>query len=115
MSNLYNLHGVLIEMTSYLHHVTQTKHENKQSMEIKDPCFCQESFIDRSFLVLEIVRGGRTLCSPPPWLHKPKNPMVNRVKWHLFLRDPKEKTCYINRIFYGFGFGWCKQNFIKII
>ena len=66
MSNLHNLHGVVIEMTSYLHHVTQTKHENKQSMEIKDLCFCQESFIDRSCLVLEIVRegGGHFVLSP---------------------------------------------------
>ena len=33
-------------------------------MEAKDTCFYEESFIDRSFLVLEILRGG-TLCSPP--------------------------------------------------
>ena len=36
-------------------------------MEKKDACFCKESFIDGSFLVLEI-------------LHKPRKPMVNRVK-----------------------------------
>ena len=27
-------------------------------METKDTCFCEENFIDRSFLVLEILRGG---------------------------------------------------------
>ena len=26
-------------------------------METKDTCFCEESFIDRSFLVLEILRA----------------------------------------------------------
>ena len=47
MCNLHNLQGVVIEMTSKSHHVTQTKHENRQTM---DACFCEESFIDRSFL-----------------------------------------------------------------
>ena len=54
MSNLHNLQGVVIEMTSYSDHVTQTKHENRETMETKDICFCEESSIDRSFLVLEI-------------------------------------------------------------
>ena len=38
--------------------MTQTKHENRQIMETKDICFCEESFIDRSFLVLTILRWG---------------------------------------------------------
>ena len=33
-------------------------------MEGKDTCFCEESFIDRSFLVLEILRG--VLCTHQP-------------------------------------------------
>ena len=57
-------------MTSYLHHVTQTKHENRQTMGSKDTRYCEERFIDRSFLVLEILSGGT----------KSKKPMVNRVK-----------------------------------
>ena len=45
-------------------------------METKDTCFCEESFIDRSFLVsLEILRRWGALC-----LRKPKQLMVNRVK-----------------------------------
>ena len=43
---------MVIEITSYLHHVTQTKPENRQTMETKDMYFCEESFIDRSFLAL---------------------------------------------------------------
>ena len=61
MSNLHNLQGVVIEMTSYSDQVTQTKHENRETMETKDTCFCEESSIDRSFLVLEILSGGN-LC-----------------------------------------------------
>ena len=66
-------------MTSWSHHVMETKHENKQTMETKDRCFCEESFIDRSFLILEIFLGGGgtgeggagdTLFNPLPlWLH----------------------------------------------
>ena len=48
--------------------MTETKHENKQTVEINNTCFCEESLIDKSFLVLEILR-----------LHNPKKPMVNRV------------------------------------
>ena len=57
-------------MTSYSYHVAQTKQKNKQTMETKDACYCEESFIDRSYLVLEILRGGA----------KSKKPKVNRVK-----------------------------------
>ena len=57
-------------MTSYSHHVTQTKHESRQTTGTKDTCYCEERFIDRSFLVLEILSGGT----------KSKKPMVNRVK-----------------------------------
>ena len=32
--------------------MTQTKHENKQTIEKKDTYFCEESIIDRLFLVL---------------------------------------------------------------
>ena len=62
MSSLHNLQGVIIEieMTSYSHHVTQTKHENRQTMETKGICFLEESFIDRSFIVLEILRLHKT-------------------------------------------------------
>ena len=48
-------------MTSLSHHVSQTKHKNRQTMETKDTCFYEGSFIDRSFLVLEILRGA--LCA----------------------------------------------------
>ena len=66
MSSLHNLQGVVIEMTSESHHMTQIKHENRQAMETKDTCFCEVSFIDRSFLVLEILRGEEgVLCAPP--------------------------------------------------
>ena len=57
-------------MTSYSHQATQTKHENRQTMGTKDTCYCDERFIDRSFLVLEILSGGT----------KSKKPMVNRVQ-----------------------------------
>ena len=73
MSNLHNLQRVVIEMTSYSHHMTQTKHKNRQAMETNDTCFCEESFIDRLFLVWEILRGGAHKVA------KPKKPMVNRV------------------------------------
>ena len=50
-------------------------------MEKKDTCFCEESFIVRSFLAFEILGlGGRQFLSPLPWLHKSKKSMVNRVK-----------------------------------
>ena len=39
-------------------------------MDTKDICFCMESFIDISFLVLEILREGRVMCSPLS-IHKP--------------------------------------------
>ena len=42
--------------------MTQTKHKNSQRVETKDACFCEESFIDRSFLVLGILKGA--LCAP---------------------------------------------------
>ena len=61
MSKLHNLQGVVIEMTSQSHQVTQTKHENRQTMDTKATCFCEESFTDSSFLVLEISRGA--LCA----------------------------------------------------
>ena len=64
ISNLNNLQRVVIEMTSQLHQVTQTKHKNKQTMETKETCFCKQSFIDRSFLVLEILRGHSVPSSP---------------------------------------------------
>ena len=61
--------------------MTQTKHKNSQTMETKDTCSCEESFTDISFLIL---REGTLCVSTPPLffsrLHKPKKPMVNRVK-----------------------------------
>ena len=50
-------------MRSQLRLVTQTKHENRQGIETEDLCFCEESSIDRSFIVLEILRGAP---SAPP-------------------------------------------------
>ena len=41
--------------------MTQTKHKNSQTVETKDACFCEESFIDRSFLVLDILKEA--LCA----------------------------------------------------
>ena len=58
MSNLHNFQGVVIGMTSQSHHVTQARHESRETIKTKDICFCEESFIDRSFLVLEILRRG---------------------------------------------------------
>ena len=49
MSNLRNLQGLVIKMASQLNHVTQTKHESRQTMETKDTCFREESFIDGNF------------------------------------------------------------------
>ena len=65
MSNLNNLQWVVVEMTSRLHHVTQSKHENRQVIETKDRYFCNKAFIDRLFLVSEVLRGA-TLCPLPP-------------------------------------------------
>ena len=42
MYTLRNLQEMVIEMTSQLNHVRQTKHENRQKMETKDTCFCEE-------------------------------------------------------------------------
>ena len=40
--------------------MTQTKHENRQSMETKDTYFCEEIFIGRSLLVFQILSGECT-------------------------------------------------------
>ena len=51
-------------------------------MKTKDTFFCEKSFIDRSFLVLEILSGGNVVLLAQ-WLNKlnkPKIPMVNRIK-----------------------------------
>ena len=82
MSNLHNLQEMVIEMTPYLHHVVQPKNKNRQRMEAKDIYFCGESFNNRSFLVLEILREG---IYAPQWLHKPKKLMLNRVKIENFI------------------------------
>ena len=55
MSNLHNLQGVIIEMSWYSYHMTQTKHENMQTMETTDTGFFEKSFIDISFLVLKVL------------------------------------------------------------
>ena len=47
-------------------------------MGTKDICFRAESFIDKSFFAFEVLRGHDTL------LHKPKKPMVDRVKPNIF-------------------------------
>ena len=57
-------------MKSYSHHATQAKHENRQTMGTKDTRYCEERFIDRSFLVLEVLSGET----------KSKKPMVKRVR-----------------------------------
>ena len=62
MSNLHNLEKVVIKMTSESHQVTQTTHENRQTMVKKKTCFCKESFIHTSFFILGILRGS--LCAP---------------------------------------------------
>ena len=55
------------EITSLSNHVTQTKHKIKQAMERKDTCFCQESFKDRSILVLDFfLEEGEALGGPAP-------------------------------------------------
>ena len=69
LSNLLNFQKLVIEMTPY-YIMWQKPNKNSQNMEIKDTFFCNERLINRSFLVLEIFS---------PWLHKPKNLMVNRV------------------------------------
>ena len=66
MSNLHNFPRVVTEMMSKSHHMTHTKHENRQTMETKGTCFCEESLIDRSFLVLELLNGGFLCASLPP-------------------------------------------------
>ena len=57
-------------MTSLLHHVTQAKHKNMQKMEVKDICFCEESFMNKSFLVLENY-GNKSQ----------KKPMLNKLSF----------------------------------
>ena len=47
MSNLHNLQGVEVDMTSWSHHVTQTDYVNGQTMETKDRYFCEKIFLDR--------------------------------------------------------------------
>ena len=48
-------------------------------MKTNDTCFYEESYIDRSFLVLEILKGervgeGGNFVPAHPWLQKPKSP-----------------------------------------
>ena len=69
MYNLHNFQGLVIEMTSYSHHATKIKHENRPKMRTKDTCYYEKRFIDKSFLVFEILSGG-TMS---------KKPIVNRV------------------------------------
>ena len=58
MSNVHNLNGVVLEMTSYLYLLTKSKHENKKTIKTYHPYFCEENFIDKLFLVFEILIGG---------------------------------------------------------
>ena len=67
--------AVVIEITSYLHHVTPTKYENRETIETKDTCFWEERFIDRSFLLLEILKA-EILWPPPPPPPPPPQPPV---------------------------------------
>ena len=57
MSNVHNLNGVVLEMTSYLYQVTKSKLENKKTIKRNHPYLCEENFIDKSFLVFEILTG----------------------------------------------------------
>ena len=86
-------------MTSYSHQLTQTKHKNRQTIETKDTCFSEENFIDRSFLVLEILReGGGGICATlPPWLHKPKKSMVNMVKNILLVKLKRQPKMFFDK------------------
>ena len=97
-------------MTSWSHHVMETKHENKQTMETKDRCFCEESFIDRSFLILEIFFGGEgpgrgvrvTLCSTPSpygyiaslyttkYISKRKENLMQEKSFQVFIKCQKK-------------------------
>ena len=81
--------AVVIEITSYLHHVTPTKYENRETIETKDTCFWEERFIDRSFLLLEILKAEILCPTPatprhplpsPSWKNKSQKAMGNRVK-----------------------------------
>ena len=58
MSNVHNLNGVVLEMTSYLYLLTKSKHENKKTIKTNHPYFCEENVIDKSFSVFEILIGG---------------------------------------------------------
>ena len=85
-------------MTSYSHQLTQTKHKNRQTIETKDTCFSEENFIDRSFLVLEVLREGGGICATlPPWLHKPKKSMVNMVKNILLVKLKRQRKMFFDK------------------
>ena len=85
-------------MTSYSHQLTQTKHKNRQTIETKDTCFSEENFIDRSFLVLEILReGGGIFATLPPWLQKPKKSMVNMVKNILLVKLKRQPKMFFDK------------------
>ena len=80
MSNLYNLQAGGPTNDAITHHVRQTKHKNMQTMESKKTCFCEESFIDRWFLDLKILRvEGKHFVISSPIATQAENPMVNRV------------------------------------
>ena len=50
-------------------------------MEAADTCLCDKSSIDRSFLVLETLKGGTLYHIPIPYMAtQVKIPMVNRAK-----------------------------------
>ena len=56
MSNLDNLQGVVIRKEGIvtLRDTNQTR--NLQTIDSRDACFCEESVIDRSFVILRILR-----------------------------------------------------------
>ena len=45
----------------------ETKHENRQTIETMGTWFSEESFIDKSFLLLGILRGAYTSQIKRPW------------------------------------------------
>ena len=72
---------VFMVMTSLWRHVTCHVTKNYAERLMKVWILLEESLITVGLVVLELWRGG-TMC-PPPWLHGPKKPMVNRVNWSM--------------------------------
>ena len=86
-------------MTSLRRHVTHHMTPNYAKVSIKVWIFFGQSFTDVALGVPKILRGG-TKCPPPPWIHWPKKPMVNRVKIGHFTKENifvKKNECNCKR------------------